>query len=469
MAFGSIFFLFLFLPFVVLTNWVIQERYRPAFITLASIIFFAAFSFTGVVVLLAIAGINYIVARFIRHLQRSGFSRGGRVTLTLGLAADLGILAYFKWSGYIDPYINALLSRESGSPVAPFLFLAGMSFIVFSAISYLVDVWRGDAEPGSPFDIVHYLFFFPKLISGPIVRFKDFAWTQPESAQLVWGAQRVILGLGKKILIADNLGTVADSAFYITIHGADTATHWFGLVAYTLQIYFDFAGYSDMAIGVAQMLGYPIAENFNSPYLSQSITEFWRRWHISLGAWFRNYLYIPLGGNRTGNVYLNLFIVFLATGIWHGATMNFVLWGLVFAVAIIWERYVRLHPIPVRVPGIVRWAITFSIVMFNWVLFRASDLAAATSYYKNLFGISTNEVVMYGWQYSAPPKETAILVIGLVATFIVPRLTISQRWGKPSRTTIGFATQLALTVVLFGLCFIQIVSSEVTPFLYFQF
>lgn len=469
MAFGSVFFLFLFLPLVVLTNYVLQDRFRPAFITVASIVFFASFGFTGVAVLLTIAGVNYVFARIIKRLQDSRVSTGGRIALTAGLAVDLGLLAYFKWAGYLDPYINAIIHRDSGSPVAPFLFLAGMSFIVFSAISYLVDVWRGDSTPGSLFEVVHYLFFFPKLISGPIVQFKEFTRAQPESTLVIRGAQRVVLGLAKKVLIADNLGVVADSAFYVTVHGADTATHWIGLLAYTLQIYFDFAGYSDMAIGIAQMLGYPIAENFNSPYLSRSITEFWRRWHISLGAWFRNYLYIPLGGNRTGNVYFNLFIVFLATGIWHGATMNFVLWGLVFAIAIMWERYVRLHPLPVRIPGFIRWATTFAIVTFNWVLFRADDLTAAVDYYKNLFGVSTSEVTMYGWQYSAPPKEVAIVVIGLFAAFAVPQLKVFQRWGKPSRTSIGFVTQVALTTLLFVVCFIQIVNSEVTPFLYFQF
>ncbi|MDO5720718.1 MAG: hypothetical protein Q4P05_08280, partial [Actinomycetaceae bacterium] len=213
MAFGSLVFLFLFLPVVVGCNWVMQERYRPAFITLASIVFFAFFSFSGVAVLIAIAIANFIFARLIVVAQSRNRLLLSRWVLAGGLLFDMALLAYFKWSGFIDPYINAIMHRDKGSPVAPFLMLVGMSFIVFSAVTYLVDVWRGDSKPGRLFDLIHYLFFFPKIVSGPIVRFQDFVRTRPRSENVIWGAQRVVLGLAKKVLIADNLGAVVNGTF----------------------------------------------------------------------------------------------------------------------------------------------------------------------------------------------------------------------------------------------------------------
>lgn len=252
-----------------------------------------------------------------------------------------------------------------------------------------------------------------------------------------------------------------------TLNATDVPTLWLGALAYTLQIYFDFSGYSDMAIGIAQILGVPIKENFNQPYLATSLSDFWRRWHISLGTWFRTYLYIPLGGNRT-HVYRNLFIVFMVTGIWHGSQWNFVIWGAVFAAGIVCERYIRTHLPTLVPPKPFALLTTFIIVFFNWILFRASNLYAAWHYLGSMFAIVPQQP-RFTWFFLANTQVLLIITIALLIVFLVPRTPLFRWWNLPSKTIPALFAKSLICIALIAISYIAIINSSYSPFLYFQF
>lgn len=412
---------------------------------------------------------NYLI---VRALAAVSSLRWKKVFLVLGVAVNLVWLAAAKWLGMILPLVTALEDSPHLSQIAKWINFAGVSFVVFSAITVLVDVYRKQAEAPSPHQLFNYLFFFPKVISGPIVRFKDYRHVDIVLDDIILGVKQIIIGLSQKLLIADILGELVNSVFYYATTDAsmDRASYWIGMFAYTFQIYFDFAGYSNIAIGVSRMLGVPISPNFNNPYLSGSVSEFWRRWHISLGEWFKNYVYIPLGGSRTGNVYLNLIIVFLLTGIWHGATFNFVIWGAVFAVVVVVERMFKRIPAlsQFRLRGVASWFLMFSVVCLNWVLFRTKNLSDAKNYYLGLFWRSPNNPD-YVWQYFLDNRALFVLVVAALFTFVIPFTRISSWWDKPNPTIVTFAVRTLILVVLWVACFLQIINSDFAPFLYFQF
>ena len=328
MVFSSSIFVFGFLPLVLLGNYLLKERYRNVFLLLASLFFYFWGEEENIVIIILSILINYfsglLVARF-------AGTRIKKWMLVLAVGLNLGLLFYYKYFNFFIESVNSLLDTDIF--VKDIILPIGISFFTFQGLSYVIDLYWGNVEvQKNPLKIALYVILFPQLIAGPIVRYKDVAeqidTRETSIEKFSAGIVRFVVGLSKKIILANGVGMIADEIFNAPYQEHAVLTAWLGVICYTLQIYFDFGGYSDMAIGLGKMLGFDFMENFNLPYISTSITEFWRRWHLSLSSFFKDYIYIPLGGGRKGNVYLNLFIVFLLTGLWHGASWNFVVWGL---------------------------------------------------------------------------------------------------------------------------------------------
>lgn len=317
MVFNSVLFICLFLPFSVLMYHCLKESLKNIFLVFVSLIFFAWNNIDHVILLIGVIITDFILLKAMQYRSRSK-----KIFLILGIIINIGLLSYYKYFNFFISIVNKAIRLDFNA--IDILIPIGISFIIFHSISYLIDSYRDESLRNTSFmDLALYLLFFPKLVEGPIVKFKDFAPQLHNRfisiSDLTMGIERFIIGLSKKVLVADLLGETVDKIFARSSIGIDVPTAWLGAIFFTFQIYFDFSGYSDMAIGAAKLFGFSFKENFNFPYISKSVTEFWRRWHVSLGSWFREYLYFPLGGNRRGNVYVNLFIVFFITGFWHGA------------------------------------------------------------------------------------------------------------------------------------------------------
>jgi alginate O-acetyltransferase complex protein AlgI len=400
---------------------------------------------------------------------RTGWQRW---VLTLSMISNLSLLGFFKYVNFVALNYTALveslgLTGLGMENVLRVTLPLGISFYTFQSMSYTIDVYRGDAGAiRNPIDYWCYVAMFPQLVAGPIVRFRDVADQLRERTHTIEkftrGLAFLALGLGKKILLANPCGKVADMAFDAGSIGCVDA--WVGAVAYAFQIYFDFSGYTDMAIGLGLMLGFMFAKNFDSPYLSQSITEFWRRWHMSLSTWLRDNLYVPLGGNRRGAVRtgINLMIVMLLGGLWHGAAWNFVLWGAIHGVMLILERLLGKRAFYNQLPGFAKIVITFVIVCFTWVFFRAADLPAAVQYCRSMLGLTT-------------PQPGAGLIGGLIYQpyYVVSMLLAAtvvwccpQTWNFTR--TITWGKTLWITVV-FWLAIVAMTTQEFNPFIYFIF
>src|ERR1700722_17942588 len=373
MVFSSIIFLLYFLPIFLLVYHLVGAKYKNFVILIFSICFYSWGAPRFIFVILFTTFIDFYLVRF---MARSDKRLLRRSLLALSVSINLGLLFYFKYSNFFIENLNVLLSSAGFSELhwAKLILPLGISFYTFETITYVVDVYRKEHAPLHNFwDYQLYIILFPKLIAGPIIRYHELAdqitdrknYDTPDIK--LTGFYRFIIGLGKKVLIANQLGQQADIIFATNYAHIDTVTAWIGILAYTFQIYFDFSGYSDMAIGIGNMIGFKFPENFNNPYTSQSITDFWRRWHMSLGRWMKNYLYIPLGGNRAGKtrLYFNLWLTFLISGLWHGASWSFVLWGAYHGVFLVLER-IFLLKIYARLGKLVSTIITFILVAIGW-------------------------------------------------------------------------------------------------------
>lgn len=385
--------------------------------------------------------------------------------LTLGIVFDLGFLGYYKYAGFAVSLLNRLAHHEIMS-VPQIALPIGISFFTFQAISYIVDVYRKDTEYSkSVVNVALYIAFFPQLIAGPIVKYRDIN-QQIEKRKANWvkvsnGFRRFIYGLAKKVLVSNVLGLCVDTIYSNDLSFIDYKVAWIGALAYTFQIYYDFSGYSDMAIGLGKMFGFDILENFNYPYVSKSISEFWRRWHISLGSWFREYLYIPLGGNRKGDVrtYVNLFIVFFLTGLWHGANLTFVFWGLYHGFFRIIERlgfdkWLKKH-------NVLATIYCFLVVNFGWVIFRSTGITNSLRYLARMilpFKYNNSTIEMYTFLNL---KVVFIGVIAILGAGCVPK-KIADKWKNSIPEAI-------YCVFLLILCLASIASNPYNPFIYFQF
>jgi alginate O-acetyltransferase complex protein AlgI len=474
-VFSSPTFLFVFLPVVLLATWASPLRLRRYVLLLAGIVFYA-WGVQGLVfVVLGSALADWALALGIagaRARDRPGLAR---LCLLASIAQNLGLLGYYKYAGFASQQLDSLASSlgVSSPGVVHVLLPIGISFYTFEKISYTVDVWRRDvAARRDPVDVLLFVSLFPRSIAGPIVRLREIERElrapRPTIELARAGAIRFAHGLAKKVLIADRVAPVADAAFAHGIVGLTGGAAWLGALAYTLQIYFDFSGYSDMAIGIAMMLGFRLPENFNHPYSSVSITDFWRRWHMTLSRWFRDYVYIPLGGSRVTErlVYRNLLITFIVTGFWHGAAWSFVVWGLYHGAWLLLERRFGWRGLEgVRLP-VLRRAATFLIVLVGWVIFRADSLADAWSYLGSMLDpdLSLTSPV----HVALTNQALFALVVGSLIVLLPSRTTIG-RWLSDA---VGALPATARTVELglvLPIALAYAFSNTFSPFLYFRF
>ncbi|MDU2158343.1 MBOAT family O-acyltransferase [Clostridium sp.] len=418
MLFSSSVFIFIFLPLVLFLYYISGKKIRNYILLLASLIFYAWGGVNYLKILMVSILINYIFGLLIdKTVDRSHLRK---FILILGIILNLALLFYYKYYDFFIENINNILNMnlELKRIVLPI----GISFFTFQGMSYIIDIYRNDGKVNKNiFSVALYISFFPQLVAGPIIKYKiidEQIRVRKESIDYFsYGINRFVIGLGKKIIISDMLGAISDNIFLLAnSSGIDMITAWIGAICYTLQIYFDFSGYSDMAIGLGHLFGFKFPENFNYPYISRSITEFWRRWHISLSTWFKEYLYIPLGGNRRGNVYFNLFVVFLVTGLWHGASWNFVIWGLWHGMFMIIERVIRNENWYKKIPSFIKIFITLFIVIIGWVLFKATTLEEGLKYLSIMFGLSNFSNITFEYTYFISRKFIVLIIIGIMAS-----------------------------------------------------
>ena len=474
MVFSSIFFLLYFLPVFLLVYMWLPQKAKNHWALLVSILFYAWGAPNFLYVVLATSLLDFYL---IRALYKSENLRNRKILLAISLFLNLGLLAYFKYANFFVENVNTALSQLG---IAQLSWTAvalpiGISFFTFQTLTYAIEVYRKEHAPFKRPD--HYLLYklvFPHAIAGPIIRFKSVAQQVVERKETpddrLLGLFRFSLGLAKKVLIANVLAKQADLYMGGDIENLNTTEAWVGIMAYTFQIYFDFSGYSDMAIGLARMIGFRFPENFDSPYSAQSITEFWRRWHITLGAFMRDFLYIPLGGNRVKQkwrIYFNLWLVFLVSGLWHGASWNFVLWGAFHGVFLILDRLFLLEFLQ-KIGKIPSALFTFIIVAMGWVLFRIDTLGSAKSYFGQLFDFSDWKTIEL--------TNSFCFMLGLAVIFSVAGRSIwLTKWSQfliAPNPDLGLFRSLGLTfsaIVLLLLSISFLSASELNPFIYYRF
>jgi len=479
MVFSSITFLFFFLPVVVLIYHVAPRRTRNAILLVSSLGFYAWGTGALVVLLLASIAANYALGLRIERAVERGQGRRANWLLGLAILLNLGLLAWFKYASFaLSQFAGALgaLGSSVELPVLEIFLPIGISFYTFHSLSYLIDIYRGTARnPSSPIDFALYITFFPQLVAGPIVRFHEIrdqiAFRRETRSQFAIGVYRFAHGLAKKVLIADTIAPVADAAFAAPVDQLNTAAALIGVIAYTVQLYFDFSGYSDMAIGLAHMFGIRLPENFDRPYASQSVTEFWRRWHMSLSRWFRDYFYIPLGGNRgsAATTYRNLVIVFLATGVWHGANWTFLLWGAYHGVLLLTERALGVGRMPsaaaARIPSIAQLR-TIGLVVAGWILFRSPDIAHAGGFARAIVRPALE--LPAEMSIALTPLTLIVLVIG-VGSMLLPADWVTGRRLEGDPSPRAEILRLGIVGVVLPTSIVALIAGDFSPFLYFQF
>jgi alginate O-acetyltransferase complex protein AlgI len=476
MVFSSIEFIWLFMPVVLALYLMLGPRSRNALLAATSLAFYAYGAQSLLVLFCASILFNYVAGRLIGRFREAGDDDRTRLVLVLGIVANLGVLFSWKYAVFAITQLDKVLGvAGAGKLAVPSIALPiGISFFTFHGISYLVDISRGTAHPMRRIaDYAQYMAFFPQLIAGPIVRYhqiEEQIRTPPPRAQrlddIAEGFPRFAWGLCKKVLIADQVGLIADAAF---APGAPSgATAWIGALAYTVQIYFDFSGYSDMAIGLARMFGFVFPENFARPYSAVSMTDFWRRWHMTLSGWFRDYVYIPLGGSRgaTEVTVRNLLVVFFLTGTWHGAAWTFVLWGLYNGLLLVGERLTGISVLPDERLAIGRRAATLLLVVLGWVLFRSNGIGQAMDFYRAMASVHPGSLHP-AVDAAATPKAQLALAVG-VASFVLPRDFVFGKLLQAGWTGTPLLARLAVVVVL-PLAAIGVAAGSFSPFLYFRF
>ena len=467
MVFSSSVFIFMFLPLSLVSYYISGKKIKNYILLLASLFFYAWGGMNYLKVLIISILINYIFGLLVdktidkKHLRM--------FFLILGIILNLALLFYYKYYDFFLENINTIfnMNLELKKIVLPI----GISFFTFQGMSYIIDIYRNDGKVNKNiFSVALYISLFPQLVAGPIIKHKavdEQIRNRKESIDYFsYGINRFVIGLGKKIIISDMLGAISDNIFLLAnSSGIDMITAWIGAICYTLQIYFDFSGYSDMAIGLGHLFGFKFPENFNYPYISRSITEFWRRWHISLSTWFKEYLYIPLGGNRRGNVYFNLVVVFLVTGLWHGASWNFVIWGLWHGLFMIIERLIRDKAWYKKIPLIIKIFITLFIVIIGWVLFKATTLKEGLRYLSIMFGLVNFSNITFEFTYFISRKFILLIIIGIIASTPIPKNIFNRYKGVKAFELI----KTILIILLFIVSIIFMVNSTYSPFIYFQF
>ena len=470
MIFSSIFFLFVFLPVTLVLYFVLPWKLKNTLLLIVSLIFYAWGEPVYVFLMLFSIVFNYISGIEIHRYREENNQRFLRFSFWFTVAVNLAILGFFKYYGFLITNLNVILPMDI--PYKELALPVGISFYTFQTLSYIIDVYKGEVPVQKNFiNFGTYVTMFPQLIAGPIVRYADIdaqlARRNLSLYKFGHGVAWFLRGLGKKVLLANNIGMTFDAIAAITPDERSVLTAWLGCLAYAMQIYFDFSGYSDMAVGLGKMFGFEFVRNFNYPYTSKSITDFWRRWHISLSTWFREYVYIPLGGNRVSTLkhVRNILVVWMLTGFWHGAAWNFMLWGLYYGLLLLLEKYF-LAPKLEKLPDIVQQIYSFILVLFGWVLFFSPSLPDAVRYLGNMFGIGGHGFIDSTGLYYLTGNLILLVICFFCATPVV--------WKKFRKFSLKAGTYPSVTAtVVYAAIFIfsiaYLVNATYNPFLYFRF
>ncbi len=469
MLFSSMTFLWLFLPFVFIVHLILQKRLKNIFLLVASLFFYSWGEPVYILLMLSSIIINYLAALMIAYTHKDKNIK--RVVLIADILVNIGLLWYFKYYNTFASIVDLLVHKEILT-VKNIVLPIGISFYTFQILSYVIDVYQEKCDVQKDLiALALYVSFFPQLIAGPIVKYREVARQIEDrrlhASQIAVGIKRFVYGLSKKVILSNTIAEIADSIFSISLDTIDTKWLWGGTFLYTLQIYYDFSGYSDMAIGLGKMFGFEFPENFNYPYVSTSIREFWRRWHISLSSWFKEYIYIPLGGNRKGEVrtYINLAVVFIVTGIWHGATLNFLLWGCLHGFFSLLERIV-----PSKKAGqghkVLGHIYTLSVVMIGWSIFRCDSLKEALRLVYHMF--IWKEHGLYVWYDFFSVRGLVVVAIAILLVGF-----IQERSEKVKAVLFDaenvYVWEGILQAVLLVMCIILLIGGQYNPFIYFKF
>lgn len=466
MVFSSTIFLCVYLPLVLLGYYICPKKGRNLFLLIVSLVFYAWGEPKYVFLMIFSILVNYIFGRLMD--KNRGRQKRMKLMLVLSVVIDLGLLSVFKYTDFVITNVNAIFG--SSFDLLKIALPIGISFYTFQAMSYTIDVYRNDVRvQKNLIDFGMYITMFPQLIAGPIVRYADvqdqLAERSVTTADFSEGVMRFVVGLGKKVLLANQMGAVWSEIYAL---GGDVSAlmAWTGAIAYTFQIYFDFSGYSDMAIGLGRMFGFKFPENFRYPYQSVSITDFWRRWHITLSTWFKEYLYIPLGGNRCGlaRQALNLLIVWSLTGFWHGAGWNFVMWGLYYFVILFIEKLFLLKALD-KLPKLFRHVYALLLIVIGWVIFASDDVSVLLPYLGSMFG--ANGAVGGMDVYTLFTKAVLLIICCVASTELPKRLFLSATGAMNEKA--AFTIKSVMTIALLALSMILLIGDSYNPFLYFRF
>ena len=471
MVFSSNVFLFIFLPIVLLGYNIVGKRARNYWLLFASLFFYSWNQPQFLWIILYCIIINYLGGILI---SKGNSARKKLIVTIITISLNLLCLFYFKYFNFAVRMIERL--TDSSLSLTEVLLPIGISFFTFQGMSYVFDIYRNQVVvQKNPFKFALYIALFPQLVAGPIVRYTEVAREIDDRKEsfdnLLCGTRRFIIGLGKKTVIANTMAVVADLIFKASPYENTVPIAWLGIICYTLQIYFDFSGYSDMAIGLGRMFGFHFGENFNYPYISRTISEFWRRWHISLSSWFRDYVYIPLGGNRK-HVYGNLIFVFLLTGIWHGAAYQFIAWGMFHGFFIVLERYLRTKVKRINIQSVMakifQHVYTMGVVMIGWVFFRAPSMRQGIEYLGSMFGLLKNITPRFDVRWYLDRYTVVVLIVAIILSTPLLR----RVWDRIIQRVNETCRNLIMNVGLLGLFIYSlscIVMSTYNPFIYFQF
>lgn len=470
MVFSSLLFLFRYLPIVLVLYYIVPRAYRNAILFFMSLLFYAWGEPIYILLMLFSTVVDYTNGRFVDYYIKKGQRNKAKFFVILAVIINLSLLGFFKYTDFVIDLVN----KVAGGSLTP-LSLAlpiGISFYTFQTMSYTIDIYRGTATvQKNIISFGTYVTLFPQLIAGPIVQYnqvdKQLKNRQETVDEFAYGIQRFVIGLGKKVLLANNIGLLWDNINAMNIENVPVATAWIGIFAFAFQIYFDFSGYSDMAIGLGHMFGFTFLENFNYPYISKSITEFWRRWHISLSSWFRDYVYIPLGGSKKGlgKQIRNIFIVWLLTGIWHGASMNFLYWGLYFAILLMVEKIFLLRYLE-KLPAFVSRIYAMFFVLLGWVIFAFDNFSEGKAYLAAMFGGMSNSFANGETIYLLYNNGVLLIILILASSGILTKL-IKKKMDKVTLPNMIICNIYYLLILFLSVAYL--VDASYNPFLYFRF
>ena len=468
MVFSSLYFLFLYLPLVLFFYYITPLKWRNGVLLIFNLIFYGWGEPVYILLMLFTIAVDYAAGLLIGRSKERGNDRQARIWVAVAVVANLAILFFFKYWNFLAGSFAALGLHFM--PVIDGLKLPiGISFYTFQSMSYPIDVYRGDSPTQkNPVSFATFVTLFPQLIAGPILKYKDLddqlAHRDHSPEMFASGVQVFVVGLAKKVLLANNLGQLWDVYKAMPVGDLTTAGAWLGIFAFSFQLYFDFSGYSDMAVGLGRMLGFEFMRNFEYPYIAKSLTEFWRRWHISLGTWFREYLYIPLGGNRVsrGRLFFNLMVVWAATGIWHGASWNYLIWGLYFGILLILEKSFLLRLLQ-NLPAALQHIYALFFILVSWAIFAVEDVAQLGGFLRAMFGMAGGGLADGSFVYYLTSYLPMLIIAGLASTPLARRI-----WDRlPVRAVQVGVPVLAVASLLLATAYL--VDGTYNPFLYWQF